>query len=475
MSLAQHPDKIAEILLRCAEDRRFFVRNLLKAEPDPWQEEILEMLDAGETRISVRSGHGVGKTALCSWCADHFLLFRNQVKVVVTSPSGKQMDDGLKPEAKLWLNRLPRGFGLRESIDVTSERIVRKADPDNNFISFRTARIETPEALAGIHADHVMLIVDEASGVPELVYEAAAGTMSTSGAIALLIGNPTRARGLFYRTHTTLTDMWRARRVASTDSPRVDQSFIEDIKRTYGVDSNQYRVRVLGEFPTNEADAVIPMELAESALGRDVAMVPDAPMYWGIDPGRGGDPTGFCRRRGNRLLQIEPWHYADLMRIVGRVKILWDETPESERPESIFVDTIGLGAGVADRLREMGLPVVDVNVSEAPALRDRYPRLRAELWFEARGWLESRNVCIPKELPYAEALIEEWTAPEMRILSNGKTDVETKDDMKRRGLPSPNLADAVNLTFAFGGATMAGRAPMTSWKKPIHSRYVGVA
>ena len=474
---AESDDEITRaILAKASVSRVFFVTQLLGANPDPWQVAVLEGLDAGDTRISIRSGHGVGKTALCSWCALHYLLFRFGVKIVVTSPSGRQMSDGLKPEINLWIARLPDGMGLKEDIEVTADRIVRLSDPKNNFISFRTARMETPEALAGIHADHVMVIVDEASGVPEVVYEAAAGTLSTAGSICLLIGNPTRARGLFYRTHTALTDFWKCTRVSSADSPRVDQAFIEDIRKTYGVDSNQYRVRVLGEFPTTEEDMVIPFELANSAVGRDIAPIPDAAIYWGIDPGRGGDATGFCSRNATHVLELEEWHFPDLMRTVGKVKTKWDETAPSDRPESVYVDSIGLGAGIADRLRELGLPVVDVNVSEAPSMRERFPRLRAEVWFQARAWFEGRNVSIPGGLRFAEQLVDELTSPEMRLLSNGKTDVETKDDMRRRGLRSPNLADALNLTFAYQGAVQSGRGtPVAPWNKPIRSRYVGVA
>jgi phage terminase large subunit len=463
------------VVAQAAKSRVFFVKNLLGAKPDPWQTEVLEALDRGDTRISIRSGHGVGKTALCAWCALHYLLFRFGVKVVVTSPSGRQMTDGLKPEIHLWMERLPKGMGLKEDLETTADRIVRKSDAKNNFISFRTARMETPEALAGIHADHVMVIVDEASGVPEVVYEAAAGTLSTAGSICLLIGNPTRARGLFYRTQTALTDHWTCFKVSSTESPRVDQAFIEDIRKTYGIDSNQFRVRVLGEFPTSEEDMVIPYELVSSAVGRDITMLPDSTVYWGIDPGRGGDATGFCARNGSHVLQLAEWHFPDLMRTVGKAKSHWDDTAPSERPESIYVDSIGLGAGVADRLREMGLPVIDVNVSEAPSMRERFPRLRAEVWFQARAWFEGRNVCINR-LPLAQQLVDELSSVEMRLLSNGKTDVETKDDMRKRGLKSPNLADALNLTFAYQGAVQSGRSfAVAPWNKPIRSRYVGVA
>ena len=479
-----HQDELREIYAQCTIDRVFFVENLftigyepdgtaIRPDLDLWQRALLEDLDTGDTRISVRSGHGVGKTCECAWLAIHFLFFRRGVKIVVTSPSGSQMRDGLIPEVKLWVSRLP--VFMQEQLDIKSDRISHKRDPDNNFISFRTARLETPEALAGIHAENVMIIVDEASGVPEPIYEAAAGTLSTAGAIAVLIGNPTRAKGLFYRTHTSLSDLWNSRRVSCLDSPRVDAAFVEDIRRTYGVDSNQYRVRVLGQFPTSDADSVITRELAEPALTRDVDLVPDSQRIWGVDPGRGGDPTGFCDRIGNVVEGLEEWHDADLMKIVGRIKSRWDDCSPSDRPSRIYVDSIGLGAGVADRLRELELPCVDVNVSESPAMKNRFPRLRAELWFDARGWFDARNSRI-MPLKYAEELVEELVTPEMILLSNGKTDVESKPDLKRRGVPSPNLADAFCLTMAEGGgAIAAGRGSGSHWSTPISRGLSGIA
>lgn len=464
-----------DLLLPCITDRNYFVRVLLNAEPDPWQQEIMADMDAGAKRISIRSGHGVGKTCFCAWLALHFLIFRTEVKIVVTSPSGSQLKDGLIPEVNLWLNRLPKGLGLFENIDPKTTRLERRDDRQNNWISFRTARVETPEAIAGIHADNVLVIVDEASGVPEPIYEAGSGTLSTVGAIIVLIGNPTRARGFFHRTQTKLADMWLVRRVSCFDSPRVDKGFIEYVRRTYGIDSNQYRVRVLGEFPTNEDDVVIPRELAESMLDREIVIPPTAPSVWGIDPGRGGDPTGFVDRCAAGIRGIEQWYDPDLMRIVGKIKSLWDRLRPSERPEAIYVDSIGIGAGIADRLRELALPCIDVNVSESPSMKDRFPRLRPELWFAMRDWLDARNVTCSTKLKYAEELVEELCQPEMRLLPNGKTDVETKKEMKSRGLPSPNLADALGLTFAHqGGAAGAGRYPTVAWNRPVHRRLKGI-
>lgn len=461
-------EHIAKIFEACSQSRVYFIRHVLKVEHiEKWQLKVLNALDNGALRISIRSGHGVGKTALCAWVILHFILFRTNVKIPVTAPSSKQLDDGLIPECHLWIAKMPQF--LQDMLHTTEKRIERADDGENNFVSFRTARADAPEALAGIHAAHVLAVVDEASGVPEPVYEAAQGTMSTPGAIFMLIGNPTRPKGYFHKTHTILKHKWLTMKVACHDSSRVDHGFIDEVAAAWGVDSNQYRVRVLGEFPGADKDALIPYELASSAVMRDVDVIPSAERIWGVDPGRGGDPTGFAERVGNVLTEVEEWDDLDLMKIVGRIKTRWDKLPEHERPVAIYVDSIGLGAGVADRLRELDLPAVDVNVSESAALKNRYVRLRAELWYTVREWLEGRACSIKVSSRYRDQLVEELCEPEAIYTSSGKSDVESKQSMKARGVKSPNLADAVCHTFAFAGAVNSGRSPKNaqSWNKPL--------
>jgi len=450
-----------EVLVKCIKSRLFFVEYVLEIPHiEKWQREVLEALDGGETKISIRSGHGVGKTALCSWLALHFLLFRDDVKVIVTSPSFKQMNDGLIPEVQKWLAKCPDW--IAGNVESISDRIVRMPNPRNNFISFRTARKENPEALAGVHASHVLIIVDEASGVDEIVYETGQGALSTEGAIAVLIGNPTKPSGFFYQTQTSLADLWWTRKVSCMDSSRVSESYIESQRRTYGADSREFAVRVLGEFPESGADAVIPRQFVESAVDRDI-LIKELPLIWGLDPGRGGDPSGFISRSDNAILECEELRFDNLMRIVGWIKSKWDGTPSRRRPEAIYIDSIGLGAGVYDRLDELGLPAIAVNVSESAALAERYMRLRAELWYRARAWFESYNVTMSSSLPNLKKLIEELAMVEQKIMSSGKVDIESKEQMKRRGVKSPNLADALILTFGKEGAIASGVGGGNSW------------
>lgn len=454
-----------QIIQQCALSRVWFVKNVLQVENiETWQLEELTALDEGATKLSIRSGHGVGKTAFCSWCALHFLLFRNDVKVIITSPSLKQMTDGLIPEIQKWIAVLPKWMSMQ--LDITSERLTRKPFGKNNFVSFRTARKENPEALQGVHAESVLIIVDEASGVEEVVYEAGQGALSTVGSIAILIGNPTKPSGFFYKTHNELSDLWRTRRVSCMESSRVSEDYIKSQERTYGRDSREFKVRVLGEFPDSGESAVIPREYVESAQGRDITP-PHGGRVWGLDPGRGGDPSGFVDRDARVIHDIAEYRLDDSMKLVGIIKHRWDTTPIRFRPEAIYVDSIGLGGPIADRLLELGLPVIHVNVAEVPSIVDRYVRLRDELWFATRHWFETREVSMPTkaENPLVEKLTHELCSIESEYMSTGKLQVESKEKLKRRGFKSPNLADSLVMTFAGDGVTAVGSTQQSDWGK----------
>ena len=154
-------------------------------------------------------------------------------------------------------------------------------------------------------------------------------------------------------------------------------------------------------------------------------------------------------RRTSLLEPVKSWNSTDLMATAGKIKAEYDATPYDARPSEILVDIIGLGAGVYDRCRELGLPVRGVNVGEAAASRENCARLRDELWFKGREWFQDRACSMPKD----DALIAELTSPTYAFTSTGKMVVESKADMKKRGLRSPDLADAFLLTFACGERT----------------------
>jgi phage terminase large subunit len=448
-----------------------FVREVLGVEPDPWQADMMEAVGRGERRISVRSGHGVGKSTFASWLMLWFLLTRYPVKVVVTAPTSSQLFDALFAELKRWINELPQG--LSQLLNVKADKVELVAAPSEAFISARTSRAETPEALQGIHSDHVLLVADEASAIPEAVFEAAAGSMSGTHACTILLGNPTRSSGFFFDTHHRLADQWVTKRVSCIDSPRVSDAYVEEMKDRYGEASNAFRVRVLGEFPLSDDDTVIPIDLVLAAQDRDVAVRPDGTSVWGLDVARfGSDKSALAKRTGSVVTEVRTWKGLDLMQTAGVVKAEWDGLPPNARPREILVDSIGLGAGVVDRLRELGLPARGINVAESPSFKANYVNLRAELWFRLKGWLEARGCKLPKD----EGLVAELVAPRYTFASNGKLRVESKDEMRKRGLASPDMADAVCLTLAGEAATaLYGFSSVGSWTKPLRRGLKGIA
>jgi hypothetical protein len=446
-----------------------FVREILGAEPFDYQQALLVDIANGERKISVRSGHGTGKSTTFSWAMLWFAMTRFPFKVVVTAPTSGQLFDALFAELKRWINELPEA--LRPILDVKNDRVSLLAAPSEGFISARTSRAETPEALAGVHSANVMLVVDEASGVPEQVFEAAAGSMSGHSAVTLLASNPTRSSGTFFETQTRLSGSWKCHHWSCVKSPLVSRDFIDEMRLRYGEESNAYRIRVLGEFPLADDDTIVPFHLVDAAVHRDIEPDDHATVIWGLDVARfGSDKTALAKRQGNTITEINSWQGLDLMQTVGRVKAEYDGLPMSIRPSEIMVDVIGMGGGVVDRLRELGLPVRGINVAESPSMKDTYTNLRAELWFKMRGWLEQRGAKLPRN----EQLIAELTSIRYSFVSSGKMKAEGKDDMRKRGLASPDLADAVCLTLASDAATALGGKAST-WGKPLRRNLKGVA
>ena len=165
--MAENP--YVDFIKRYRNDPVGFVRGVFKQTPDPWQAEFLEAVANGVRKVSIRSGHGVGKSTGAAWAMLWFLTTRFPVKIVVTAPTSAQLFDALFAEVKRWINESP--VAIKELYEIKSDRVSLKAAPSEAFLSCRTSRSEQPESLAGIHSENVLLIADEASGVPESVFE----------------------------------------------------------------------------------------------------------------------------------------------------------------------------------------------------------------------------------------------------------------------------------------------------------------
>lgn len=445
-------ERLVEISRDFWNDRVGFVKAIFKITPTEQQGAALVGLDNNDY-VSIRSGHGCGKSTVESWAAWHYLSCRPFPKIPCTAPSKHQLYDVLWAEMSKWHRQMNPYY--RNMFEWTKERVFHVDFPEEWFAAARTATKENPDALQGIHAKYVLRIIDEASGVCEPVFEVSDGAHGSIETKELMCGNPTRLEGTFFWSHTKLKDNYLTLGWSVLDSPIAPKNYAPRMERKYGKNSNIYRVRVLGQFPLADGDSYIPFGLVEDAKHREILPQKDQPIVLGVDVARfGDDETVIAIRQGD---EFKPYHRLqgkNTMEVSGYVANLANSlTP---RPSQISIDVIGIGAGVYDRLEEQGFPVVGVNVSEAPALDpDHYRRLRDELWGHARKWLEARRGKIWDNGD--EDLLGQWTTPKYSFTSDGKLIMETKDDMKKRGFSSPNIADAHNLTFA---------SPMSNYVKP---------
>jgi len=413
---------------------------------EPWQVRASQAVTAHD-RVAIRSGHGVGKTC---WLARRILWWlstRRPAKVGCTAPSSSQMFDALWSELAKWHAKMPDALRLR--LEWKTERMDVLDSMNVSFAVAKTARRETPEALAGLHSENMLFIVDEASGVDDIIFETARGAMSTIGAKTIMTGNPTRLDGYFFDAFHKNAEYWAVMKVAAHESSRANLAELEQWKQEYGEDSNFYRVRALGEFPDSNPDAIIAFHIVEAAVKRDVEQVRSEEI-WGLDVSRGGnDLCALAKRRGNVMPEpVKTWRSDDAMVTVG--KVMAEYRDAAVKPAQICVDSIGLGAPVADRLAEQGLPVHCVNVSESHSSNDRYLRLRDEMWERARAWFFGRDVKIPDDKPFiGEISLVTW-----KPTSNGKMKVATKDEMKKpppQGIgKSPDRSEAFCFTFMAG-------------------------
>src|SRR5262249_28852774 len=331
----------------------------------------------------------------------------------------------------------------------------------------RTAKKENPEALQGFHAQHLLFVIDEASGVPEEIFEASEGALSTAGARVLMLGNPTRNTGTFAASHKDNRGDYIALHFKSEDSPLVAPEYRERLVRKWGEGSNVVKVRADGDFPAQEDDVLISLELTEPCLTRE-RVDAHGKRILGVDVAAfGSDRTTLVLRQGQVVEHIAIYAQQDTMVTVGRVisqASAWDA-------DVVAVDVIGMGRGVVDRLkevrREQGKPwaVVEVDVSRAaPSHRRGEPapkRLRDWLWLEMAKWLREDAPVFawstPAERQACEDLAGELASVVYHIDSHGLVVIEDKAHMRRRLGHSPDLADA--LACAFGSdRPWAGRA-----------------
>ncbi len=433
-----------------------FVREIIGVEPDEHQIRAFQTIVDGFWPV-IFSGQGVGKTAFLSWLVQWWEYTRPTCKIPVTSTKKEQLADNLWPEIKKWLDHSKVGVDF----EWQKTKVFLKNREETCFAVARTA--STQEALQGFHDDHLLFIVEEASGVEEIVFEPVLGSLTNEGAVVVMVGNRTRSSGFFFNAFTKPTGKFRPIHIPCVDSegkmhPRVSADYPESVSEIYGRNSNQYRVRVLGLPPTSDDDSVIPWEWVNDAVEADLQPSDHYKIIWGVDVAtRGDDRTCVAKRQGNCLLEpIAEWRKLEGTQIAGRITLDYHDLPDEKKPDRIYVDSIGAGDVVVSILRQNGLPVTGIAVSTVPSSKEKFHRLRDELWWRGREWFQGRNVSISAERKVdskgAEGLVAELSTPRFIEESTGKIKVESKKDFKKRlyRIGSPDKADAFLLTLAGG-------------------------
>lgn len=440
--------------------------------PDHWQVElfshIASQLAAGEKviRIAVKSGHGVGKSAGSSMLIDWAMSTFEGCKGVVTANTERQLRTKTWVELAKW-----RRLSLTRELFKLKATSLFSNDPDQRTewrFDMAPWSERNTEAFAGLHnkGKRLLLIMDEASGIPDIVWEVAEGAMTDEDTqiIWIVLGNPTKNTGRFRECFDDgrFAHRWKQITVDSRTSRFTDKKLIDEWIADYGLDHDFVRVRVLGQFPKHDVSSFISRSDVLSALERRLDFQSHEPVIIGVDPARyGDDATIIFPRQGRdaRTRPIERYQGLDTMSTADRVAAAFNKY----KAEMIYVDGTGIGGGIVDRLRQLGYPVHEVTFNAKASgfgLATRgtnYFNKRAEIWGEMREWL--RGACLQDyKIDKDYSILDDLTSTQFYFNSKDQIQLEPKEEIKRREGRSPDIADALAVTFALPSLhTSAGR------------------
>lgn len=431
-------DELLNILELWQKDLVAFIKDVFNVEPTEQQKEILKALQGPSAKVVVKAGRGVGKTAVAAWSIIwHVLLFEDS-KTAVTSPTAAQLKDVLMSEVGKWLTRAPKF--IQDQLVLTSNRLSLKDSENTQFMSARTADPTKPDSLQGFHAEHMYFCVDECFGVADSIFETARAGLTGEHSRVLLIGNPTNSN--CFAAKACNMDGWQAFTLSCLSSPLVNQKYIKELEEEYGKDTDLYKVHVLGEFPSAAICQLIPNDLVDKAIGKKIKEeeYKFAPIIIGVDVAYFGDDRSVIfMRQGLASSLLHEYKAIDTMTLAGIVA----QCEDQYKADAVFVDVTGVGAGVVDRLKQLGRNPLAVWFGGKP-IKEKYKNKRAECWGDMKDWLELGGV-LPLNV---KGLKEDMTAPEYFFTPDGKIQLERKEDMKKRGRRSPDIADALAITFA---------------------------
>ena len=375
-----------------------------------------------------------GKTTLLAWIVLWWGIFREDAKIPMTAPTSHQLYDLLMPEVRKWWEKMPDT--LKNEVVIKQEKIDYA---NGSFAVPRTARKDQPEALQGFHATHLSFIIDEASGIPQIIFEVAEGAMTGENTLVVMAANPTRAEGYFYDSHHKNRWMWRCFQFNAEESENVSKTWIEQKKRQYGVDSDVYKVRVKGEFPSQSSNAVLRLSDVEDAIVREVYDDSGAEV-WGLDiADYGDDRTVLVKRKGKWFHSIEARRNLDLPAIAGW--LIWEYTNAKRKPAIIFYDAIGVGSSLGAVCYDKGLDMlVGVKASNSADDSKKFENKRAEWYYTLKDILPDAKI------PDNDELVGELMAQKYKISNTGKLMLIPKEEIKNELGRSPDIADAMALS-----------------------------
>ncbi len=436
-----------------------FVSDCIQAVPTTQQIELL-MAVKDSKRISVHSGHGSGKDAAASWIALWFLTTRPYSKIAVTAPTAHQLSDIFMAETAKWL----RKSSLSEEFIMLKDKIFQKENPKDWWlrtisVSARANKEEQAETLAGLHGDHLLIIADEASGIADPVFVPIEGSLTQPDNKVILIGNPTKGQGFFYDTHyhSEIKKDWIKLQWDSRKSTNVDPSYPDYMLKKYGANSNVYRIRVLGLPPLADETTLIPLYMAEQCIGMEFDVAEDEPLYLGVDVARyGEDDSVILPRRGNLISPWETFNGLNTITLGGFI----NQSYQEQGADGCAIDVIGVGAGVADWLQKQGMRnLFMVNVATESTDICKYDRLRDELWCRVRdkcqlGLFSFPDIKRPQDtISMGQEMANELASVRYGFNAHGGIKVESKKELKARGIASPNIADALCLSEYFSNVS----------------------
>ena len=437
------------------------------AGPDVWQERFLREMGeqvaargftggdpVAPIRMGASSGHGIGKTVLVAWLVDWIMATRPHAQGTITANTFTQLETKTWAAIQRWTKLCLCGHWFA----VTSSRMYHLAHRESWFCAPQSSKEDNSEAFAGQHAadSTSFYIFDEASAIPESIYEVAEGGLTDGEPMIFLFGNPTRTTGKFHRVcFGAERERWHQVIVDSRDSRFTNKVQIAEWAADYGEDSDFFRVRVRGLPPRASDLQYISSDHVYAAQTREVFVLPDEPLVCGLDVARGGaDACVFWFRRGLDARSIPaltvPGEQArDSMRLVTMAADVLGRTyAGGKKIAMLFVDGTGIGGPIVDRLKQLGHKnVMEVQFGGEPP-NPKYLNMRSFMWGQMRDWL-------PRGAIEAGAQLEQdLTGPGYHHDKSDRLVLESKESMKSRGMSSPDRADALCLTFA---ATVRGK------------------